>query len=54
MKYIIQESGEKGTFTPDGYKLILLKSALSEAMLGKMEDDKFEFGGMGYRVLKVS
>jgi hypothetical protein len=53
MKYIIQESGEKGTFTPDGYKLILADSALAEVMLGKMEDDKFEFGGMGYRVIKI-
>ncbi len=54
MKYIIQESGEKGTFTPDGYKLILADSALAEVMLGKMEDDKFEFGGMGYRVMKIN
>jgi hypothetical protein len=53
MKYIIQESGEKGTFTPDGYKRILADSALAEAMLGKMEGDKFEFGGMGYRIMRV-
>lgn len=53
MKYIIQESGEKGTFTPDGYKVILADSTLARAMIGKREGDRFEFGGEGYRVSKV-
>lgn len=53
MKYIIQSTGEKGSFTPDGYKLILSDSPLAQAMIGKMEGDKFEFGGVGYRVLAI-
>lgn len=53
MKYIIQSTGEKGSFTPDGYKLILSDSPLAQAMVGKMEGDNFEFSGVGYRVLNV-
>ncbi|WP_238325362.1 Eco57I restriction-modification methylase domain-containing protein [Lunatimonas lonarensis] len=54
MKYIIQSTGEKGSFTADGYKVILADSGLAQAMMGKMEGDKFEFGGVGYRVLKIN
>ncbi|RPA66882.1 restriction endonuclease [Cyclobacteriaceae bacterium YHN15] len=53
MKYIIQSTGEKGSFTSDGYKVILPDSALAQAMMGKMEGERFEFGGVGYRVLTV-
>jgi hypothetical protein len=53
MKYIIQSSVEKDSFTADGYKVILADSGLAQAMVNKMEGDKFEFGGVGYRVLKV-
>ena len=53
MKYIIQSSGEKDSFTSDGYKVILADSALSQIMMGKIEGDRFEFGGVGYRVIKI-
>lgn len=53
MKYIIQATGEKGSFTSDGYKVILSDSALAQAMLGKGEGVEFEFEGMEYRVMKV-
>ncbi len=53
MKYILQATGEKGSFTTDGYKVILSDSALAQSMLGKGEGDGFEFGGVGYRVLNV-
>lgn len=53
MKYIIQATGEKGSFTADGYKLILSDSSLAQALLGKGEGDGFEFGGVGYRVGNV-
>ena len=53
MKYIIQSAGEKGSFTSEGYKVILPDSALAQAMVGKMEGDKFEFGGVGYRVMTI-
>jgi len=53
MKYIIQSVGEKGSFTSDGYKLILSDSSLAQALLGKGEGDGFEFGGVGYRVIKI-
>lgn len=53
MKYILQASGEKGSFTADGYKVILSDSALAQSLLGKGEGDQFEFGGVGYRVVLV-
>ena len=53
MKYIIQATGEKGSFTSDGYKVILADSGLAQAMLAKGEGDQFEFGGVGYRVIKI-
>ncbi|MBY5950546.1 GreA/GreB family elongation factor [Algoriphagus marincola] len=53
MKYIIQASGEKGSFTSDGYKLILSDSALAQSLLGKGEGDQFEFGGVGYRLVNL-
>lgn len=53
MKYIIQATGEKGSFTSDGFKLILADSSLAQSILGKGEGDQFEFGGVGYRVLNV-
>ena len=53
MKYILQATGEKGSFTADGYKVILSDSALAQSLFGKGEGDQFEFGGVGYRVLTV-
>lgn len=53
MKNILQETGEKGSFTSEGYKVILSNSGLGQAMLGKGEGDSFEFEEMGYRVLKI-
>lgn len=53
MKYTIQSKGEKGSFTPDGYKLILGDSGLAQAMVGKAEGDGFEFGGLKYKVMNV-
>ncbi|MEB2774606.1 GreA/GreB family elongation factor [Algoriphagus sp. D3-2-R+10] len=53
MKYIIQDHGEKGSFTSDGYKIILADSALAQAMLGKGEGDQFEFGEVRYKVIKI-
>ncbi|WP_209332456.1 Eco57I restriction-modification methylase domain-containing protein [Lunatimonas salinarum] len=52
MKYFIQATSEKGSFTSDGY-VILADSGLAQAMIGKGEGYQFEFGGMGYRVMKV-
>lgn len=53
MKYILQATGEKGSFTADGYKVILSDSSLAQTLLGKGEGDQFEFGGVGYRVVKI-
>lgn len=54
MKYILQATGEKGSFTADGYKVILSDSALAQSLLGKGEGDQFEFGGVGYRVVRIN
>ncbi|MFL0685501.1 MAG: Eco57I restriction-modification methylase domain-containing protein [Algoriphagus aquaeductus] len=54
MKYILQATGEKGSFSADGYKVILSDSALAQTLLGKGEGDQFEFGGVGYRVVRIN
>lgn len=53
IKYIIQEIGDESSHTPEGYQIILADSALALAMLGKREGDRFDFGGVSYKVKSV-